>query len=70
MLKVMNTLDLRNLIFSYLRKEAKKKCSICECVCIWDKEVKRYIEVDLLSIENSINKKSELFCLECIDKFI
>jgi len=29
--------DIRKHIFSFLRKEPILKCSICNCVLIWDK---------------------------------
>ena len=36
--KVMNNNDLRRLIWSYLRKEAKISCRNCKLVCVWDKK--------------------------------
>ena len=41
--KVMSIDDLRRKIFSYLRKEAKIKCRLCERVCVWDKRICYYI---------------------------
>ena len=35
--------DLRRYIFSFLRKEPQKKCTICGDVCVWDRTVKYYI---------------------------
>ena len=36
---VMNNMDLRKVIWDYLRKEPKIKCYICNCVCVWDKKI-------------------------------
>ena len=36
---VMNNMDLRRVIWSYLRKEPKIKCYKCNCVCVWDKKI-------------------------------
>ena len=45
--KVMNNNDLRNLIFSYFRKEPEIKCQKCKNVCVWDKNkiIRNYIEI-------------------------
>ena len=38
--------DLRNLIFSYLRKYPEKKCFYCGDVLIWDrKRIKQFITI-------------------------
>ena len=67
----MNNNNLRNIIFSYLRKYPKKRCSICECVCIWDKKVKDFLVVNLLKIgSRDKDTDKDIFCLECIDKII
>ena len=68
--KVMNNNDLRKIIFSFLRKNPKKRCNICECICIWDKDVKKYLKVNLLEASTNINSQCEVFCLDCIDKMI
>jgi len=47
--------DLRKYILSYLRKEAKIKCTECNNVCVWDVKVKPYI------ILNSTKK----ICIDC-----
>ena len=51
---VMNNNNLRNIIFSFLRKYPKKRCNICECICIWDKDVKKYLKVNLLKATSDI----------------
>ena len=38
--------DLRRNIFSYLRKYPKKQCQHCKCVCVWDKKIKCYRELN------------------------
>lgn len=35
----MNNYNLRNVIFTFLRKEAKIKCRNCCRVCMWDEAV-------------------------------
>ena len=50
----MNNNNLRNIIFSFLRKYPKKRCNICECICIWDKDVKKYLKVNLLKATSDI----------------
>jgi hypothetical protein len=41
---VMNNYYIRNIIFSYLRKEPKIKCKKCNIVCVWDKKINEYVE--------------------------
>ena len=45
--KVMNNNDLRNLIFSYFRREPEIKCQKCKKVCVWNKNkiIRNYIEI-------------------------
>jgi hypothetical protein len=61
---VMNNDDLRRHIFSFLRKEPKKKCSICEDVCVWDKTVKHHLDINL-SLFGFRNGNSDTYCTEC-----
>ena len=47
--KVMNNNDLRNIIFSYFRKEPEITCQNCKKVCVWDKKIIRnYMEIQIL----------------------
>lgn len=46
--------DLRRYIFSFLRKYPNKKCKYCGDVCVWDKRVKLYIELN-----------SGILCTDC-----
>ena len=41
--KVFENIDLREKIFSYLRKFPQKKCIICNKVLVWDKKVNDFI---------------------------
>tara|TARA_B100000963_G_C22622669_1_gene670756 strand:- start:2588 stop:2827 length:240 start_codon:yes stop_codon:yes gene_type:complete len=60
---VMNNNDLRRLIWSYLRKEAKVSCHLCKDVCIWDiKRRKQYYYMSML-IEGEL--KNVYYCKEC-----
>lgn len=49
--------DLRTYIFSYLRKHPKKQCQDCGCVCVWDKHVKSYKELN-----------DNVYCTDCCYK--
>ena len=57
--------DLRMLIFSYLRKDAKLRCKDCSCVLIWDKEVELHVKIPWL-----YNKYDGDFCMSCWGKYI
>lgn len=53
--------DLRNLIFSYLRKYPEKECFYCGDVLIWDrKRVKQFIQMSWVP-----EIPTENFCLDC-----
>ena len=53
--------DLRRYIFSYLRKDAKLKCCVCNKVCIWDKKVCDYIDVNY----QPWNINGSTYCSKC-----
>ena len=53
--------DLKRHILSFLRKIPKISCAWCNCVCVWDKKVKDYIQV--YPYFNSENKH---YCMECL----
>ena len=55
--EVFGNNDTRRYIFSFLRKNAKKQCQDCGCVCVWDKQVKPYREL------NNI-----IYCSDCCYK--
>ena len=42
----------------------KKKCSICEDVCVWDKTVKYHLDINL-SLFGLRNGNSDTYCTEC-----
>lgn len=47
--KVMNNKDLRNIIFSFFRKEPEIICQQCKKVCIWNKKkFRNYVEIPTL----------------------
>lgn len=54
--------DIRRLIFTYLRKEAKKRCIHCNDVCVWDNEVKPYMETNVKQ-----NRFNYVLCCECYE---
>lgn len=61
--KVFEIKDLRRYIFSFLRKDPKKKCYDCESVLIWDKKVNDYI-----SISKEISQftlPAGYYCMSC-----
>jgi hypothetical protein len=67
----MNNNDLKNIIFSFLRKKPKLVCMFCECVCVWDSKVKNYHQVphqyyniSHLSSNNLFEKN--IYCIDCI----
>ena len=58
---VMNNNDLRRIILSYFRKEARVVCSSCKKVCIWDKKIiRKFTQIPIRNhfIVNNL-------CLEC-----
>ena len=56
---VMNNTDLRGVIWSYLRKEAKIKCNQCDIICVWDKKMINYYYT-----EDILNKDKHT-CIHC-----
>jgi len=53
--------DLRNLIFSFIRKYPEKECHICKDVLIWDKKrIKQFVEMTWV-----INSPIKSFCMKC-----
>jgi len=56
--------DLRNLLFSYLRKIPKKSCYHCGCVVVWDKKVKQHVEMTWVYQE-----PVKSICMNCWNKF-
>ena len=43
---VMNDNNIRSLIFSFLRKEPKKKCRLCNLILVWDNKVNDYVDIN------------------------
>lgn len=65
---VMYNSDLRNIIFSFLRKDAKKKCFTCNKVCVWDKKIVDYIEAPIIPYKFIIDDKDNdivCYCMSC-----
>jgi hypothetical protein len=48
--------DIRNYIFSYLRKKANRQCIQCNRICIWDKKL----------IKGYMMKQNNCICLLCL----
>ena len=63
---VMNNMDLRRVIWSYLRKEPKIKCYTCNCVCVWDKKVRNYVELNYYPW----NMIGDTLCYECYQDIV
>ena len=57
--------DLKREIFSYLRKEPKRKCHNCNAVCVWDKKVKDYVDCNF----DPSKFKGKICCFDCYFKF-
>ncbi len=61
--KVMNNYDLRRIIFNYLRKYPKVRCSYCPKICVWDKKrINDYTETKVKYGYKVV------FCSDCIYK--
>lgn len=45
MINIFEINDLKNIIFSYLRKKPKLECCTCKKVLIWDKVVNKFFEI-------------------------
>ncbi len=59
--KVMNNKDLRNIIFSYFRKEPEIVCQKCKNVCVWNnRKIRNYIEIPILDFTAIFYK-----CINC-----
>lgn len=63
--EVMNNIDLFTFVLSFLRKKAKKSCKICGKVCVWDKKVNDYIDVNYYPSE----QKENIYCYQCYQGF-
>lgn len=64
--KVMNNSDLLGLIFSFLRKYPKKACKRCNSVCVWDKKVRNYVELNYYPW----NMIGDTLCYECYQDIV
>ena len=65
--EVMGNTDLRRLIWSFLRKEAIKRCYNCNKVLVWDKKVCNYTD-DVKYLFHYRNEDNSIvsFCMECL----
>ena len=59
--------DLRREIFSYLRKEPKVKCEICQAVCVWDKKIIKLYHEDKYTNGDNIFKCYKCYWTNMID---
>jgi hypothetical protein len=48
--------DLRTYILSFLRKEARRSCTLCNCVCVWETKL----------IESYLTTIDSILCLDCL----
>ena len=64
MQKVMNNYDLRREIWTFLRKEPKKKCFKCNCVLVWDKQIKKHY-----SISHYYGQENVFMCYDCVPTY-
>ena len=64
---VWNYIYLRNNIFSFLRNNPKNICHFCNCVLIWDKQVKNFIRIPSIFNEYgySYSEHDKLSCFDC-----
>ena len=62
MKKILVNNDLKKLIFSFLRKKPKIKCSDCDKVCVWDEELTTFFtHRESLTYYDILNTCSECF---------
>jgi len=48
--------DLRRYIFSYLRKRARRSCTLCNCVCVWETKL----------INSYLTTPDAIICMNCL----
>ena len=53
----------KKLIFSYLRKKAKKSCIFCKDVCVWNKKIKEYFNPFFVP-------KDTIYCIDCYSFYL
>jgi hypothetical protein len=59
--KILLNNDLKNIVFSYLRKYPKNVCFYCKDVCVWDKEIKKNF---------ILFNKNEVYCYVCYNSIL
>ena len=59
--------DLRQYIFSFLRKEPQAKCCVCHKVLIWDKTVEKHIHWNYPH-SGFFARKNGYYCVNCIQQ--
>ena len=48
--------DLRRYIFSYLRKKARRSCTLCNSVCVWETKL----------IKSYLTTPHAIICMNCL----
>ena len=54
--KVFEIDDLKKYIFSFLRKKARRGCTICNCVCVWETKL----------IQSYLTTINSIICMDCL----
>jgi hypothetical protein len=54
--KVFEIDDLKRYIFSFLRKKARRSCTICNNVCVWETKL----------IKSYLTTRDSIICMECL----
>ena len=54
--KVFEIGDLKTYILSFLRKEARRSCTFCSCVCVWETKL----------IKSYLTTIDSIICLDCL----
>ena len=58
--------DIKNYIFSFLRKNPKVECFDCKKTLVWDKKVNDYVQNPYPV--SYINQPGNYFCIQCWQK--
>ena len=64
--QVMNNKDLLTLILSFFRDKPKKICVVCKKICVWDKEVRSYLDLE----ETLGNTIDSAYCNDCLELLV
>jgi len=54
--KVFEIDDLKRYIFSFLRKKARRSCTLCASVCVWETKL----------IKSYLTTVDSIICMDCL----